>query len=157
LSRWKKEDNEITEHALYMREYAKTETGIAYKKSHAEYAKEWRKNNKEKSKATQQRAYQNMRLEALTHYANPLQCACCGENNIVFLSIDHINGNGADHRRELEAELGYYPGGNNLPYWLKKNNWPEGFQILCYNCNFAKRQDGECPHKTGKKNITTDS
>jgi len=41
-------------------------------------------------------------------------------------------------------------GGNGLPYWLKKNNWPEGFQVLCYNCNSAKRVDGICPHQKNK-------
>jgi hypothetical protein len=31
-----------------------------------------------------------------------------------------------------------------------QNNFPEGFQILCHNCNFAKgfpRNNGKCPHE----------
>jgi len=38
-------------------------------------------------------------------------------------------------------------GGNGLPYWLKKNNFPPGFQVLCANCNFAKRNSRYCPHE----------
>jgi len=153
MSRWLKQN--VNEKVIYLREWTKTEKGIAYRKRRAEAAKEWRKNNKERFHATQKRNYQKMRLECLTHYSNPPKCACCGEDNIVFLSIDHVNGDGADQRRKLKKELGYFPGGNNLPYWLKKNNYPEGYQVLCYNCNFAKRQNKECPHKTKVQNILT--
>lgn len=30
---------------------------------------------------------------------------------------------------------------------LKQNNYPRGFQILCYNCNNAKSIQGQCPHQ----------
>ena len=30
--------------------------------------------------------------------------------------------------------------------WLKKNNFPPGFQVLCGSCNFAKGKYGSCPH-----------
>lgn len=65
-------------------------------------------------------------------------CACCGEANIVFLTIDHINGGGGAHRRQI---------GKNFYWWLIKNEFPDGFQVLCYNCNMAKRDGAECPHK----------
>jgi hypothetical protein len=30
---------------------------------------------------------------------------------------------------------------------LRRNNYPEGFQILCMNCQFGKRMNnGVCPH-----------
>ena len=48
------------------------------------------------------------------------QCQCCGENNLECLSIDHIAGNGAQHRRELEKDV-------NLYRWLIRNNFPSGF------------------------------
>ena len=34
-----------------------------------------------------------------------------------------------------------------LGQWIKKNNFPKGFQILCHNCNVAKGIYGECPHE----------
>ena len=37
--------------------------------------------------------------------------------------------------------------------WLKNNNFPEGFQVLCFNCNCGKaRNKGICPH-SGKTEL----
>lgn len=42
------------------------------------------------------------RLAALTYYSNgTLKCACCGDGHIEFLTIDHINGDGNKHRKEI--------------------------------------------------------
>lgn len=65
-----------------------------------------------------------------------------------FLAIDHVEGNGAAHRREL--------GGTGTVFyaWLVKNNFPKEFQILCHNCNFAKfRNGGVCPHQREKEKV----
>lgn len=142
--------DEPNKHTAYMREWIETEKGQEHRENHKEYMKEWREKNKEKYKATQKRCYDKARLEVLTHYSGGVKpfCKCCGEDEILFLQIDHINGDGADHRRKLKEEIGYYPGGNGLPYWLKKNGYPEGFQILCANCNLGKRTGLDCPHKT---------
>lgn len=32
--------------------------------------------------------------------------------------------------------------------YYEKNKYPEGFQILCMNCNWGKGIYGECPHLT---------
>jgi hypothetical protein len=86
-------------------------------------------------------SYRNdSRIKVLTHYSQGLpQCSCCGETNLVFLAIDHINDDGAKHRREVVS-------GRELPVWLIKNNFPEGFRVLCHNCNWAFHQLGYCPH-----------
>jgi len=95
----------------------------------------------------QMREYcQKRRLRVFNHYSgNPPKCACCGEREIRFLTIDHINNDGAEHRKT--ANVG---GGQQIIGWLIKNDFPEGFQILCYNCNMAKGHYGECPHKEKK-------
>jgi len=119
------------------------------------YMREWRVQNREKFHTSQKRCYQRIRLEALQHYsAETPFCACCGETELVFLTIDHINNDGADHRRAIGMRQGRYEpkesaniGGNGFAYWLKKNDWPTGFQILCFNCNWAKSHGG-CPHNT---------
>lgn len=83
------------------------------------------------------------RLMALEHYGgSPPSCRCCGETIIEFLSFDHINGGGSKHRKS---------GIGNMSYWLVKNNFPIGFQILCHNCNQAKAYYGQCPHKLAKE------
>ena len=72
------------------------------------------------------------------------ECVCCKENNVKFLSMDHINGGGKEHREQIAKELGW----QDLYKWLIKHNFPEGFQVLCYNCNFGRQQNGGiCPHK----------
>jgi|SRR5665213_171325 len=149
MSRW--EHDKPTAHTAYMREWKKTPAGEAYRLRHNAYIKEWRKKNPEKFHATQKRAIEKMRYDTLSHYSNgEPKCACCGEVEILFLQIDHINDDGANHRRQMVKEQGYISGGNNLPYWLKKNNYPPGFQVLCANCNWGKRLAGKCPHQLTK-------
>lgn len=84
-----------------------------------------------------------IRKTVFEHYG--LSCVCCGESTYEFLSIDHINNDGAEHRKK--HGLG---NGRNLYQWLINNNFPEGFQTLCYNCNFAKGHYGRCPHEKQK-------
>jgi hypothetical protein len=74
-------------------------------------------------------------------------CVCCGETEPVFLCIDHTNNDGYKHRREIFGSNRI--GGSRMYKWLVKNNFPPGFQVLCCNCNTAKRF-GVCPHKTNE-------
>ena len=67
-------------------------------------------------------------------------CSCCGENELAFLSIDHINNDGCKHRKEVGSGSKFY-------WWLARNNFPSGFQVLCMNCQFGKKKYGVCPHK----------
>ncbi len=71
------------------------------------------------------------------------KCVCCGESTIEFLTIDHINNNGAQIRKETKQGTG-----GKLYRWLIKNNFPkDNYQLLCYNCNCAKGFFGYCPHQ----------
>lgn len=71
------------------------------------------------------------------------RCTCCGETEKLFLSIDHIENNGAAERR-----AGLYKGGGSAFYaWLRKQNFPPGYQVLCMNCQVGKHKNGGvCPH-----------
>lgn len=82
--------------------------------------------------------HKKFRDEALAHYGRA--CKCCGETGDIFLCIDHVNNDGAAHRKEIGQ-------GGAIFRWLKKNNYPDGFQILCWNCNMAKQILGQCPHQ----------
>ena len=80
----------------------------------------------------------NLRDKSLVFSYYGSSCACCGEGNIAFLTIDHIAGGGSAHRKSF---------GGSIYRWLKLNNFPSGFQTLCMNCNFAKSKIvGGCPH-----------
>jgi hypothetical protein len=86
------------------------------------------------------------RILVLTHYGgNPPKCACCGESYIEFLAIDHINGGGSRHLKELRIK------GQRFYEWLIKNNFPVGFRVLCHNCNMSLGLYGYCPHRFKKK------
>ena len=84
---------------------------------------------------------QKIKKICYAHYGN--ECTCCGESEPAFLSIDHIDNDGAEHRREQ----GTKGSGTWLYLWLIRNNFPTGFQILCWNCQWGKQLLGICPHK----------
>ena len=76
----------------------------------------------------------------MTHYCGgEPSCQCCGEANYLFLTMDHIGGGGMKHRKEVRAD--------KLPMWLKRQGWPEGYRVLCWNCNSACGIYGVCPHQ----------
>lgn len=58
-------------------------------------------------------------------------CRWCGQGDIDVLCFDHIDNNGAAHRKEV--------GNSAMAWWLIKNDYPAGFQVLCYNCNNKKK------------------
>lgn len=90
------------------------------------------------------RAYRAEHLAmVLNHYG--ARCACCGETEPIFLTVDHVRGNGAAHRREIKAGRSV----DNLYRWIIKNGFPDDFQVLCFNCNCGRyRNGGQCPHTT---------
>lgn len=99
--------------------------------------------------AAKQRTKQ-LRIEAIEHYCNgSIKCQCpkCDVTDIRFLTIDHINGDGNTHRRDLSKSKKSNPGSSRIYSWLKQHNYPDGFQILCFNCNCAKGIFGICPHE----------
>lgn len=83
-----------------------------------------------------------IRLKVLFHYG--MICACCGEKNIEFLTIDHINNDGNEQRKTFKTD--FY-------IWIIKNNYPYDLQVLCQNCNSAKNIYGYCPHKFKYRNV----
>lgn len=117
-------------------------------------AREWRQKHPERSKELKLKSYyrhreenlilmrksgQEAKKEVLILYGNgKCACAICGESRLACLSIDHIHGNGYEHRKRV--------GGGSLLYrWLIRNNYPEGFQTLFMNCQFIKREEAkEC-------------
>lgn len=69
-------------------------------------------------------------------------CTCCGEINPHFLSLEHLRGDGKEHR----IRCGNH-GGNALYRDLRRRNWPqEDYTTLCYNCNFTKGARRKCDH-----------
>jgi len=103
------------------------------KGNRTEQRRRYKKKYPEKVKKYKKRSYAKLRFEILTHYSEgTLKCKSCQDSHIEFLEIDHINGGGNKHKEEIKT-LFYV--------WLKRNNFPEGYQVLCSNCNMKKVKD----------------
>lgn len=89
----------------------------------------------------QRRVYDlSVKIKIIEAYGG--KCVCCGEKAMEFLTIDHINNDGAEDRKNNGKKSG-----GKLYRWLIRNNFPkDNYQLLCYNCNCAKGFFGYCPH-----------
>lgn len=65
-------------------------------------------------------------------------CFRCGESDIDVLTIDHLNQNGASHRKELAGNGTDWRSktGVHTYRWLIVQGLPDGFRVACFNCNF---------------------
>jgi hypothetical protein len=74
------------------------------------------------------------------------KCTCCGETEPRFLTIEHLERDGQEHR---------ITSGGTSGMWLDiiRNNFPPKYTVLCYNCNCSQNTGRVCPHtlKRGKK------
>lgn len=103
----------------------------------------WESHCKNCKKIRTKNKYEEYKIKVYNFYgAGKVECNCCKEKNIVFLAVDHVNGNGNQHRKNEIT------GKNTSIYkWLVDNDYPQGFQILCMNCNWGKWIYGVCPHQ----------
>jgi hypothetical protein len=105
------------------------------------YQRTWKKANREKTRLHARRAWAKLRAEILEAYGS--KCACCGESTPEFLSIDHVEGGGYEHRKRR--------GPNCVLRDVKLEGFPPKYQLLCHNCNMAKGLYGRCPHALEKE------
>jgi hypothetical protein len=100
---------------------------------------------RKKSRAYLQKKYAITKAAVFSAYGGYV-CACCGETERAFLSLDHINNDGAEFRRMIAGKR--TAAGQTTYRWLERHNFPEGFQVLCMNCQHGKRMcGGICPHQ----------
>lgn len=88
-------------------------------------------------------ANQALKNDILSHYNAICSCECgCREDIPGFLTIDHISGGGHKHRKEI--------GSSNFYRWIKKNNYPTEFRVLCFNCNCGRNTtpNKQCPRNS---------
>ncbi len=85
----------------------------------------------------------SLKCEMIEAYGG--KCSCCGEKELAFLTLEHTNGDGAEHRRQLK-----HP--NKVYTDLKRRGWPkDGYDVLCFNCNCSTAGGKICPHKLNKQ------
>ena len=94
--------------------------------------------NKEKYRGLRKKNAQKAKAEMINAYGG--FCVCCGENNPAFLTLEHTNHDGKEHRDKFGGGVGTYRD-------LRRRGWPQdGYTLLCMNCNFATRYGDPCPH-----------
>lgn len=97
--------------------------------------------HREKNLLRSNENHKKLRYEILSHYSHGTpKCECCGESIIEFLALDHINGGGEKERKKIGNSYRLYA-------YLKRNNFPDGYRVLCHNCNQATSWGRICPHK----------
>ncbi len=103
----------------------------------------------EKSIRSRKRFEAKLRLEALAAYSKGemrCQCECgCTEDREVYLELDHVNNDGADHRRAI---CGTKQASSTWVRALKRLGWPNDppIRTLCCKCNVGRQRNcGQCP------------
>lgn len=74
-----------------------------------------------------------LRDEVIGHYGR--QCVACGEDEPMFLTLDHIDNDGGKWRK-------VHATGTAMYRWVRKNGYPSFLQTLCMNCNWGKARNG---------------
>lgn len=85
-----------------------------------------------------------VKMSVFSHYSPELLCNCCHESEYEFLTIDHMKD------RSIYGHGNNIKSGWNLINWIYQNDFPDGFRILCFNCNSGRSKfvvDGICPHE----------
>jgi len=117
----------------------------------AKWNRDWIEKNRGRYNEAKSEYRFKLKLQALKHYSyDTMHCAQCGySEDIDALCLDHINDDGAHHRRGLGiggmTSVGNRAG-TTLYERLKALGWMPGLQVLCFNCNAIK----EIRRKRGK-------
>ncbi len=108
------------------------------------YVREWVKRDREKRpelyREKSRRQGRELREQVIAAYGGA--CACCREDRVEFLALDHIDGGGAEHRRRASR------GGRAVYREVRAAGFPKDkFRLLCHNCNMSRGFYGYCPHE----------
>ncbi len=116
-----------------MESQSREEYSKKYYLEHREQKLAYQRSHEVRERIRQRKRQQ--KYDIFAHYSDgKVTCAHCGESRLACLSLDHIDGSGRLQRRELKKQ------GSEFYQWLKRNNYPTGFQVLCMNCQWIKRE-----------------
>jgi hypothetical protein len=100
----------------------------------------WREGHPDAVHVIQRRYADKIKRLVIAHYSNG-KMICSGLNgesckfgcdDLRCLTIDHINDNGAKHRKSIRVT------GSAFYKWLIRRNFPSDYQVLCFNCQWVK-------------------
>ncbi len=132
-------------HKQYYEEHKNDE---AYRDKRRKAALKYYHKNRDKQIMAMRRWHRNLITQVIEHYGG--KCTCCGETELLFLTLDHIDGQGAKHRKQFGGRYS----GRKVYQWIIVQEYPKGFQVLCFNCNCGKaRNNNVCPHNSKEKSL----
>lgn len=103
------------------------------------YSKWYATKNRPQVRKTVSNGYYKLKSDLIAAYGG--KCECCGETEPVFLSLEHKNGGGNEHRKRA---------GSGYAIWceLKRLGFPQDdYTILCMNCQRGVMRPEGCPHQ----------
>lgn len=130
-------------------------------------AKKWYWANQDRARKNRKAYYAAHRTELIGHVTKRRKkvrdavraflgnkCACCGEAGRDFLTLDHIDGSGALHRRNMAHRASKNDPAYEEVYRAIKHEKPAtNYQLLCFNCNMSKHfGKGVCFHRRAVEN-----
>lgn len=97
---------------------------------------------KDKIKERKKQYNKNLKLKTFKAYSKngEIECCRCGEKDDRVLNLDHINGGGRKHSKNI----------SNIYSYLNQRSFPPGFQVLCQNCNWIKLHENKEIKQNGK-------
>lgn len=114
------------------------ETYKKYYQKNKQKIKEWASKNRDALNEKVRARKRKLREEFIKAYGG--KCECCGESRYEFLTLEHKNGGGWQHRKKIK--------GASLVPILKRMGFPKDeYGLLCWNCNASKGVYGYCPHE----------
>ena len=96
--------------------------------------KEYRERNRELLRQKGKARRLSYRYTVFAHYGE--RCVTCGFDDLRALQLDHIDDNGAEHRKSLGGQK---VAGYQFYKWVIDNGFPDDLQTLCANCNNIKQ------------------
>lgn len=109
-----------------------------WRDTHKGYGKEYADANREQVRAYHRDYNRKLREKFFEMYGKV--CACCGEAEFDFLTIEHKLGQHGKRETSYKAFL-----------TAVKEYRPDLYETLCMNCNHAKGRFGICPHQKGHR------
>ena len=153
---WQRNNTDKTQryHLTHRSKPGIRENELAYSKKYNQEHQEERRQYAQKPEVKRYRRkyHRDNRIDCLKIYSKKVSnssepiCSSCGLKDVRFLQIDHINGVITNDGR----------GASNLVGYLRRNNYPGGYQVLCGNCNWLKEfEDKKKTLSTKKRNVKT--
>lgn len=122
------------------------EAAKQYRETHpgyvAKHQKIYQKRHPDRVREGARRRRARLRAEVIAAYGSV--CVCCSETDVRFLTLDHVNGGGRQHRAKS---------GDVALQDARRRGFPADYQVLCFNCNCARAIYGLCPHIIGPATV----